>query len=222
VKVNEVEVELSAAPAAVQKTLKAETKAGTIDTVLKTTADGKPLYGASATLKDKHYWLTVFEDGTLVEKRLDLPADEVEIEFDQCPAAVRKLFKEECEGAKLITVAKMTEADKSLYRLAVMFGDKTYSITAEPDGTLLDKKLEIEPERAVVRFAECPSAVQKTLHAEAKGSEIDIVSKEAEDDKSLFTAEVKIAGNTYEIQVADDGRLIYKVLSNEPEAASPK
>lgn len=222
VKVIEVEIKLADAPAAVQKILKAETKTGTIDTVVKTIADGKTLYGASATLKNKPYWITVFEDGTLVEKRLDTPAEEVEIELTKCPAAVRKLLAEEGEGGKIVTVTKVSEGDKAVYRLAVMLGDKTYSIMAEPDGTLLDKKLEIEPERAVVRFAECPSAVQKTLQTEAKGSEIEIVSKETEDGNAIFTTEVKIAGKTYEIQVAEDGRLIYKMLSSEPELGNSR
>jgi len=218
----ETEIKLADAPAAVQKTLKAEVKTGAINAVLKTVAEGKPLYGASALINKKPYWLTVLEDGTLLEKRLELPAEETEIELAKCPAEVRKLFKDEGEGAKLLGIVKLSEADKSVYRVAAMFGDKLYSITSDQDGTLIDKKLEIEPERAVVRVGECPAAVQKTLQAEAKGAEIDIVSKEAEDGKAVFTTEVKLAGKGYEIQVAEDGRLIYKVLSAEPEGADAK
>jgi hypothetical protein len=216
-KVSEVEVKLADVPAAVRSTLQAESKGGMLNTVLKTTLDGKVAYGAGATVKTKAYWLTVAADGTLIEKRLDLPVDEDEVDMAECPAAVRATLQEEAGGVKIDTVNKSTEGDKSVYGTSVTIGRKNYEIVVAEDGTLIGKKLEAEPERNLVKFSECPAPVQKTLRAESKQAEIDAVAKETLDGRAAFTAVVKIAGKSYEIKVADDGRLIWKILADGVE-----
>lgn len=215
-KASEVEIKLSEAPQAVQKTFQDEAAGSALGTVLKTTADGKTLYGTSITKRDKPYWLTVGEDGTLVEKRLDLPVDEEEIDPARCPEAVRNLLKEETAGGKVLQATKITEGDKAVYHFAVLLANKPYLLSVEENGTLLEKKLESEPQRAVVQFSECPAAVQKTLRRESGGNEIEIVSKEtSEDGKSLYAVDVKIGSQVYELQVADNGTLIFKGLMPE-------
>lgn len=215
-KAAEIEISLADAPQAVQKTFKEEALGSALGTVLKTTADGKTLYGTTITRHDKPYWLTVAADGTLVEKRLDLPVEEEETEVARCPEAVRELLKEETAGGKIVQASKITEGDKSVYHFAVLLGNKPYMLSVDEKGTLLEKKLEIEPERAVVQFSECPAAVQKTLRRETEGKEIEIVSKEtAEDGKSLYAVDVKIGEQVYELQVAEDGTLIFKGLMPE-------
>ena len=212
-KASEVEVKLTEAPQAVQKTLQEEAMGSALGVVLKTTADGKTLYGTTITKRDKPYWLTVAEDGTLVEKRLDLPVEDEEIDPARCPEAVRTTLKEETVGSKVMHASKVTEGSKTIYHFAVLVNNKAYALSVEENGTLLEKKLEIEPERNVVQFSECPDVVQKTLRREAGGNELEIVSKETGDDgKSLYAVDVKIGDQVYELQVAEDGTLIFKGL----------
>ena len=59
-----------------------------------------------------------------------------------------------------------------------------------------------------IKFAECPPAVQKTFHAEAKGAKIETVTVEkAEDDDTVYWADVTLGGKMYAIGVIEDGTL---------------
>ncbi len=49
--------------------------------------------------------------------------------------------------------------------------------------------------------------MRKTIEAEAKGSRIETVHKEKEEDATLYWAEVTIGGKTYAIGVLEDGTL---------------
>ena len=58
-----------------------------------------------------------------------------------------------------------------------------------------------------MKLADCPSAVRKALQAEAKGAKIDVVSKEEEDEGTVYWADAAIGGKMYAIGVLEDGTL---------------
>lgn len=58
-----------------------------------------------------------------------------------------------------------------------------------------------------VELADCPAAVQKTLKEEARGGRIEAVSKETDEGKTSYFADVVIGGKSYGISVAEDGVL---------------
>lgn len=58
-----------------------------------------------------------------------------------------------------------------------------------------------------VKLSDCPAAVRKTLNEEAKGAEIESVTREVEDGKTTYWADVVIGGKTYGIGVSEDGTL---------------
>jgi hypothetical protein len=58
-----------------------------------------------------------------------------------------------------------------------------------------------------IKFAECPPAVKKTFEAEAKGAKIETVSKETDEDETIYWADVVLGGKTYAIGVLEDGTL---------------
>lgn len=213
----EVEVSTSDLPPTVKLTLENESKKGTLGTLLKTTTDGKVLYGASVTIGEKPYWITIAEDGVLHEKRLDIPVMEEEIELGSTPAAVRTALKDEAGSATIDSVSKSTEGNTSIYRADVAINGKTYELVVDEKGTLVDKRLLIEPDRDLIHFADCPAKVKKGLQDEARGDEIDLVGRESEDGKSVYTIEAKIGGKIYEIMVGDDGKLVSKVWVDESE-----
>ena len=68
-----------------------------------------------------------------------------------------------------------------------------------------------------VRLEDCPKAVQKTLKRESQGGKIEEIVKETEDGKVVYEAEVEIDGKEYEIEVAEDGTLLSKVLEDDDE-----
>jgi hypothetical protein len=58
-----------------------------------------------------------------------------------------------------------------------------------------------------VKFADCPPAVRKALQAEAKGAKIDVVTREDEDEGTVYWADAAIGGKMYAIGVLEDGTL---------------
>ncbi len=58
-----------------------------------------------------------------------------------------------------------------------------------------------------IKLADCPAAVRKTFEAEARGSKVETVRKEKEEDDTVYWAEVTIGGKAYAIGVLEDGTL---------------
>jgi hypothetical protein len=74
---------------------------------------------------------------------------------------------------------------------------------------LLSCVLEMAPviDAQEVKLSDCPEAVRKTFQAEARGSKIESVSKDQEEDETVYWADVTIAGRQYAIGVLEDGTL---------------
>ena len=73
-----IEVKFSDCPAAVQKTLKRESRGAEIETVSEVTKNEKTEYVAGAKIAGKKYEIVVREDGVLISKMLDQDAEEKE------------------------------------------------------------------------------------------------------------------------------------------------
>jgi hypothetical protein len=58
-----------------------------------------------------------------------------------------------------------------------------------------------------IKFEECPAAVKKTFHTEAKGAKIATVGKEGDEGERVYWADVHIGARMYSIGVAEDGTL---------------
>ena len=68
----EVKMSVDQMPAAVQTTIQKEAQGGAIAKGEKETEDGKTTYEADATINGKPYEIKVAEDGTLIEKKLEV------------------------------------------------------------------------------------------------------------------------------------------------------
>jgi hypothetical protein len=66
-----------------------------------------------------------------------------------------------------------------------------------------------------MKLADCPAAVKKTFEAEARGSKVESVRKEKEEDETVYWAEVTIGGKAYAIGVLEDGTLTEMNLAVE-------
>lgn len=66
-----------------------------------------------------------------------------------------------------------------------------------------------------IKLTDCPKAVQKTLKRESRGGKIVEIEKEEEDGKTTHEAEVMIDGKEYEVEIAECGTLLSKVLVDE-------
>ena len=69
--IEELEIDLSDCPVAVQKTLKREANGGEIKAVDKETKGGKAIYEIDVKIDGKNYEIRIGEDGILISKALD-------------------------------------------------------------------------------------------------------------------------------------------------------
>ncbi|WP_157605556.1 hypothetical protein [Schlesneria paludicola] len=69
-----------------------------------------------------------------------------------------------------------------------------------------------EQQPGVIKFETAPAAVQKTFKEETKGSKIELLGKSL-NGPLFFRAIVGVAGNDYDISVAEDGQVLEKVLN---------
>jgi hypothetical protein len=142
--------------------------------------------------------------------------DEEEVQFSNCPAAVRKTFQAEAKGAKIETVTKEKDGDaETVYWADVAIGGKTYAIGVLNDGTLTEMNLAVDEEK--LAFDRCPAAVQASFQSEAFGEKVDAVGRDMKYGVTIYQTVVDHKGKSYEIVVAEDGTLVEKVLVIDDE-----
>jgi outer membrane autotransporter protein len=102
----------------------------------------------------------------------------------------------------------------NLFRLAYVFIAALAILAIGPSTSHAAEPTEPEG----LKLSECPTAVQKTLIAEAKGTKIEIVETDTDDRGNLeYIANVVIKKHHYSITVATSGKLIQKALDNDKE-----
>jgi hypothetical protein len=69
-----------------------------------------------------------------------------------------------------------------------------------------------------VALSETPAPVQATLERERAGGKVTEVEKEVKDGKTIYSADLEINGEEWDISVAEDGT----VISKEREKAGEK
>jgi hypothetical protein len=203
------EVKFSDCPAAVRRTIQAESKGAKIETVTKEKdGDAEMIYWADVVIGGKTYAVGVLEDGTLSE--MNLAVDEEKLAFDRCPAAVRASFQQEAFGENVDAVGRDIKYGVTIYQAVVVHKGKAYEIVVAEDGTLVEKVLVIDD--VEVKFSECPVAVRTALHEHAKGGDISDITRSTGISQRTFEAEVKIKDRVYLIDVTESGVLISKSL----------
>jgi len=142
--------------------------------------------------------------------------DEPKLKFSDCPAAVRKTFEAETNGAKIENVHKEKDEDgETVYWADVAVVGETYAIGVLEDGTLTEMNLAVDD--AEVPIERCPGAVQATIRSEAFGEKVGAVGKDMKYGVTIYETAVVHQGKSYEIVVAEDGTLVEKVLVIDDE-----
>ncbi|MDR3638266.1 MAG: hypothetical protein P4L84_30970 [Isosphaeraceae bacterium] len=206
----EQELKLSDCPAAVQRTLRAEAKGAPIEVVTKETGEDSTTYWATVVLAGKNYAVGVAGDGTLNE--VSLEADEHEVKFAKCPPAVQATFRHESKDAKIDTVDKDVKYGTTVYATVAAIGGKDYALVVAQDGTLVEKTLVIEEDD--IDLTNCPTAVQKALHEQARGGKVGSISRSSGIVGHVYDAEVEIEGKNYVVEVAENGMLVSKWIGD--------
>ncbi len=67
-----------------------------------------------------------------------------------------------------------------------------------------------------VAMKDLPAAVRATLDRETAGGKVTEVEKEMKDGKTVYSADAEVGGKSWDITIAEDGKLISKELE-KPE-----
>jgi hypothetical protein len=207
--VDEVKLKFSDCPAAVRKTLQAESAGAKIETVIREKdEENETIYWADAAIGGLTYAIGVLEDGTLSE--MNLAVDDEEAPLERCPEAVRATFKSEAFGEKVESVSKDRKYGVLIFEAVVNHKGKSYEISVAEDGTLFEKVLVIEDEE--VELATCPAAVQAAFKKHANGGTIHDITRSTGIGRSTYEAGVEIKNKVYLIEVDETGLLLSKSL----------
>ena len=143
-------------------------------------------------------------------------ADDEEIKFADCPAAVRKTFQAEAKGFKIEAVTKeKDEENQTVYWAKVPIVGKAYDMGVLGDGTLKQINLAVDDED--LSLDRCPSGVQATFRSEAFGEKVEAVSRDVKYGLIIYETVIEHRGKSYEIVVAEDGTLVEKILVIDDE-----
>ena len=146
---------------------------------------------------------------TRIALRDGASAQEQEIKFADCPAAVRVLHAESKGADRDRHQGERRRRPVRLLGRSQVDG-RPYAIGVLEDGTLSEMNLAVDDEE--VDLDRCPAAVQTTLRNESFGEKITAVGKDMKYGMTIFETAVEHKGKSYEIVVAEDGTLVEKVL----------
>ena len=74
-----------------------------------------------------------------------------------------------------------------------------------------------EAREVKVRVEDLPSTVRRTLDRESYGGKVLEVEREIKAGRTLFEADVRLDGSTYEVLIAADGKLLSKTLDDDDD-----
>ncbi|GAC1361786.1 MAG: hypothetical protein NVSMB3_10020 [Acidobacteriaceae bacterium] len=124
----EKQLDRSALPAAVEKTLQAQSAGATVKGLSTEFEKGKRLYEAEMMVNGHSKDVSIAKDGTLVEI-------EEEVALDSLPANVKTALTAKAAGAQITKVESLTKQDKLVaYEAATLKGSKKGEIQVGPSG----------------------------------------------------------------------------------------
>jgi uncharacterized membrane protein YkoI len=93
-----------------------------------------------------------------------------------------------------------------------------YAAEKPADKAADQQEKEADDDKSVkVKLEDLPEAVRKTLKREAGDGKIKEIEKETDDGRTVYEAEVIIDGSKYEIEIAENGKLISKKLDDDED-----
>jgi uncharacterized membrane protein YkoI len=208
-------VSLSQAPVAVRATIKAQASPDQIVKIVKADENGTVVYEAEIIKDGKKSELTIAADGKILDTenageekeekgtgKAEEKAGEKDevVSLSQAPAAVQATIKAQAGDGKIGKIVKGMDNGKTVYEATITKGSKTTDISVDPDGKLLSSE-------EMTSLKDVPTAVRKTIQAQAGTGEIKTVEKVTVDGKVTYEALVTKDGKDVEIAVTPDGKL---------------
>jgi len=154
---------------------------------------------------------------------------EKQVSIDQVPAAVKATIL--AQGSTINEIEEEVVNGQTIYEAEVIVEGREVDIRMTANGTLLGTETEDDDEvdedaddnedenngEELVALDAVPAAVKATILKEAAGAEIKEIEKEAEDGRTIYSAEAIINGQKVDFEIAPDGTLLGKEVENEDD-----
>jgi hypothetical protein len=189
-------VSLAEVPAAVQRTMQAESGSGQgkLGEIEKVTDDGETWYEATLVKPKGERSFSVAADGKLQSYQVFL---------HELPEAARKAIRAQARAEKdrIGEIDRVIDDGKTTYEVDLAKGGKEISFTVDEAGKLLYIDVPIE---------ETPDAVQKTIRAKVADAVISSIEKNTSDEggEVAYDVEAKKDGKKISFSVDADGKLM--------------
>jgi len=183
-------------PPAVQKTIVANLRGGTLAGIEKAQEDGVVSYSVEFAINGQSRDMIIDEDGTLFS---------LEVTFQETPPPVQKAIVAQIAGGKLDAIEKTFDIDEVSYEVEFTAKDGSEGrCSLGENGALLEIDI---PLRAA------PPAVQKTLAGELKNVAVTTLTKIIDDADVSYEADFNRDGKDVSLTIATDGRLLSEQIT---------
>ena len=198
-------VALSALPARVQQTIKAEMKGAQLGEIEQTDVDGKSFYEVLLTGPERTRNVTVDAEGNLVRAQAAL---------SETPPAVQKVIQSQLGKNKLGDIDRTSEGGETIFAIDLIGANgSSHSLSVAEDGKWFTLDLPL---------SDAPGPVQKTIRSHLGKGKLEEVSKVDDDGDVYYEAEINLNGKVVTLTIGPRGRLLSEehevTLKELPEA----
>ena len=198
-------VALSALPARVQQTIKAEMKGAQLGEIEQTDVDGKSFYEVLLTGPERTRNVTVDAEGNLVRAQAAL---------SETPPAVQKVIQSQLGKNKLGDIDRTSEGGETIFAIDLIGANgASHSLSVAEDGKWFTLDLPL---------SDAPGPVQKTIRNHLGKGKLEEVSKVDDDGDVYYEAEINLNGKVATLTIGPRGRLLSEeqevTLKELPEA----
>ena len=198
-------VALSALPARVQQTIKAEMKGAQLGEIEQTDVDGKSFYEVLLTGPERTRNVTVDAEGNLVRAQAAL---------SETPPAVQKVIQSQLGKNKLGDIDRTSEGGETIFAIDLIGANgASHSLSVAEDGKWFTLDLPL---------SDAPGPVQKTIRSHLGKGKLEEVSKVDDDGDVYYEAEINLNGKVVTLTIGPRGRLLSEehevTLKELPEA----
>ena len=181
-------------PPAVQVTVKEQSRGGTLKNLWIGRNKEQKVYGAVIMTGGRRKEVVVNSEGQVMDVVQDFT-------IESMPAAVRKTFKDQVQGAKILNTSKETESGAVKYVIETDVQGRSRNISIDDAG----KVIQIEEQVALDTL---PAAARGRVEQQAgKGKVLSIQMLTTGGNPAVYDATIEVAGKRSVIRVAADGSI---------------
>ena len=229
-------VSMDQLPLDVKDKIRLQTGGERVEDIDRQTKGGQTIYEVAFKKNGQNTELTFNDRGELLNPEQESSPKSKKISYNELPAVVKKIADARLKGAEVNDVDRQVKDGQTTYELGFKQGGEQQELVIAQDGRILadgaiptaagaaavaasgtgaSSAMTSLPEpvmlanQSKVSLNETPAAVQKSVAAAAHGARIEDIDRGTWQGRSVYQAAFKENGRNIELQVRDDGTILY-------------